>query len=280
METREFLPEISKLRRARAERGAAVGEIEVLDFQSCWSIFQASSSGWQPSQNTNRVIDFGLHGTFEVRDFLSEYQSKGAARVFVYLDPVPELSTARDELRKNGLKKGVEIQVLVRSLANINMVDFGSFDISVATESNWDDITQVLSFGGSQPPQWNEITWSSLQSDFATVLIARKSGVPAALGVLNCLGNFAYLSNGLTRPEYRNLGAQKSLIQARLELAREKGCEVAYSETYSFFAPSYDNLLKCGFQDAFGREIFRFEFEPKLQEQLEDTEYGHPEPSP
>lgn len=89
-------------------------------------------------------------------------------------------------------------------------------------------------------------------------LVAERDGRPvgaAALfvqGVPGADGDVGWLGIAATLREHRGLGAQRSLMQARLALATRLGCRVATTETGAPEPgqphPSYSNMLGCGFR--------------------------------
>jgi hypothetical protein len=82
--------------------------------------------------------------------------------------------------------------------------------------------------------------------------VARRAGQPVAAAALQVQGARAWLGVAATLPEQRRLGAQRSLMLARLAKATALGCTVATTETGAPEPgqphPSYSNMLGCGFQ--------------------------------
>jgi GNAT superfamily N-acetyltransferase len=60
-------------------------------------------------------------------------------------------------------------------------------------------------------------------------LMAYRAGKPAGVGMLYCLGNVAVLCAGATLPEHRRRGCHAALLEARIRLAAEHGCESIFS---------------------------------------------------
>ena len=73
-------------------------------------------------------------------------------------------------------------------------------------------------------------------------------------------GSFAWLGGGTTVPSFRNRGAQKALIQARLEEGAARGVSTFVVETEVPSAKkasiSNDNLAKMGFVHIYNRRNF------------------------
>jgi GNAT superfamily N-acetyltransferase len=89
----------------------------------------------------------------------------------------------------------------------------------------------------------NMTRWLGL--DGWTMLLARVDGIPAASGVLHVADRVAYLADAATRPQLRNRGAHTALLQHRLKLAEEAGCDVAWSAA-AFPSTSFRNMRRAG----------------------------------
>ncbi|HWF07899.1 MAG TPA: GNAT family N-acetyltransferase [Bryobacteraceae bacterium] len=65
------------------------------------------------------------------------------------------------------------------------------------------------------------------QCEGALSFFALLDGQPVATAVLRCDDGVAFMAGASTVPEARRLGAQRALFDARLQLARERGCDIA-----------------------------------------------------
>lgn len=279
MDIQTLLPRMSVLRRLRSRVIAAAGVQSVLEFESAWGLFEPNSTTWYPSQNANRIIDFGSLDTVITDDLLAPFESAGLPRVFLYLDPYPVVEQARAALKKAGFVKCIDLKVLARDLTGpIEERVWLGVETRIATHDDEADIEHILTYRGTQPAMWRDKVLGSLTEDGAAVHIATVDGEPAAVGVVNTVAGIAYLSNGTTIPELRGRGAQKALILSRLRAAKQVGSSAAFVETYCFLAASFNNLIKTGFVEFFQREIFRYEFDPSIRAALVDSDQGHPEP--
>ncbi|HEX4278239.1 MAG TPA: hypothetical protein VHZ74_22950 [Bryobacteraceae bacterium] len=77
-------------------------------------------------------------------------------------------------------------------------------------------------------------------------------GQPVATAVLHCAGNVAFLAGASTVPEARRLGAQRSLLDARLRVAVARGCDIAMMDAEPGSA-SQRNAEREGFRIAYTR---------------------------
>ncbi|WP_313199560.1 N-acetyltransferase [Rhizobium sp.] len=84
---------------------------------------------------------------------------------------------------------------------------------------------------------------------------------PIGTGAMFVSGEYAWLGGGTTRPEFRNRGVQKALIQARTECGVAQGVStfVVETEVPSIGKPgiSHENLRKMGFEQLYNRQNFR-----------------------
>jgi len=77
-------------------------------------------------------------------------------------------------------------------------------------------------------------------------------GKPIATAVLRCDEGVAFLAGASTIPEARRLGAQRALFDARLRMARERGCDIAMMGAEPGSA-SQRNAEREGFRLAYTR---------------------------
>ena len=87
--------------------------------------------------------------------------------------------------------------------------------------------------------------------------IAWAGDVPAASGVVLVDGEHAWFGVASTRPAFRGRGAQQALIAARIEHARAAGAMTLSVETAAPGeepGPSYRNVVRAGFTDAYVRQ--------------------------
>ena len=68
-----------------------------------------------------------------------------------------------------------------------------------------------------------------------------------SIGKVGLNNRDAYLFDDFTDFHFRGHGYQRQIIKFRLKEARDKGCERAWSNVYSFNHVSKKNYMKCGF---------------------------------
>lgn len=89
-------------------------------------------------------------------------------------------------------------------------------------------------------------------SDGLHPFFALLDGQPAATAVLRCHQGVALLAGASTMPQFRNQGAQRALLEARLQLARSQGCDLAMMCAAPGSA-SQRNAERQGFRIAYTR---------------------------
>ncbi len=88
-----------------------------------------------------------------------------------------------------------------------------------------------------------------------TLLVASFEGEPAAVAAMHVHNRTASLALASTLPEYRGRGLQAALIQSRLRLAVEKGCDLAAAQA-TYGSISHRNMERAGLRLAFTRAVW------------------------
>jgi GNAT superfamily N-acetyltransferase len=86
--------------------------------------------------------------------------------------------------------------------------------------------------------------------------LAEYEGQPIAAGAVGLYDGVALLAGACTIPEYRNRGAQRALLQARLRYGAERGCDLAMMVAAPGSA-SQRNAERQGFRIAYTRTKWR-----------------------
>jgi GNAT superfamily N-acetyltransferase len=87
--------------------------------------------------------------------------------------------------------------------------------------------------------------------------IAWDGDEPVASGALYADGEDAWVGVGATREEWRGRGAQSALLAARIEAGRRLRVRRFATETGEEQQPSYRNILRAGFHEAYQRPNWR-----------------------
>lgn len=143
-------------------------------------------------------------------------------------------------------------QLWVRPLAGL-VVSEGSTTVRVAEPREADLYSRVVSAGFMERDDWQAAEppfRSSLDVPDAWGFLVFVDGQPAGGGMLGIVEGVAMLSGDGVMPRFRGRGLQKALIQARLDLAQRRGCDVACASTAPGTA-SQRSYEACGFGAAY-----------------------------
>lgn len=88
----------------------------------------------------------------------------------------------------------------------------------------------------------------------ATAFVAFVNDRCAGVGMIDVEGSHASLWGAAVMPEYRRLGVQRTLLEARLRYAVECGASIALVETDSG-GPTHRNAARLGFTLAYSRAV-------------------------
>lgn len=210
----------------------------------------------------NRVIGIGLHGPAtdqHVEQLIRFYSEAGVPRFFVQLSPAAHPAHLERRLNERGFQHynnwvklyrdtspppSAHTDLTVRQIDESGALAFGTiaaqcFGLPEATRS-W--IGEVVG-----RPGWQHYLAFDRQQ-------------PVATGALFVSGDQAWLDFAATLPEYRGRGAQAALLARRIVDAAQLGCrwlvvETA-EETPQRGAPSFRNMLRFGFRQAYVRPNF------------------------
>lgn len=103
--------------------------------------------------------------------------------------------------------------------------------------------------------------WASIVGkDGWSCFFALDGDTPIGTGAMYSSGNRSWLGGGTVLPAFRNRGAQKALISARIDEGTARGTSIFVVEA-KLSSPdtanvSYDNLKKLGFQHVYSRSNF------------------------
>ncbi len=116
--------------------------------------------------------------------------------------------------------------------------------------------SQISARGWAEQPEWTEYllglgrVMASVEGSLS--FFADLDGVPVAAGVLRCHEGVALFGGACTVPEARNQGAQRALLEARMNVALSQGCDLAMMCAAPGSA-SQRNAERQGFRIAYTR---------------------------
>jgi GNAT superfamily N-acetyltransferase len=199
------------------------------------------------ARELNRIL--GLERLEQLDELSGLYRG---ARFWVSLDPDAGLD---DALRERGFEADYPWQKFVREPASLRW----ETDVRIAEAD--ERFGEVFLAGYGLP--------ASLAGWFAVLpgrpgwhcLSAYDGDEPVAAGALFVVDGIGWLGFGATLPQVRGRGAQSALLAARVTRAHELGVEVVVTETGAPRdgqpGPSYRNILRAGFREAYLRPNYR-----------------------
>lgn len=215
---------------------------------------------------TTQSFGFGLFAEPTEADLerLERFFTERGAPVFHEVSPLAGQATA-DLLGRRGYRPVEFTSVLYRPLASTPLAGDApepaadanpSIEVRPITPEDgptwvdvtvrgWSDFPEVLDYLGKLAPV-------AVDREDGVSLLALEHGVPIAAGALALHGGVALLAGAATVPEARRRGAQRALLQARLDLARRQGCDVAMMGAQPGSA-SQRNAERQGFRVAYTR---------------------------
>jgi GNAT superfamily N-acetyltransferase len=156
-------------------------------------------------------------------------------------------------------------------ISNVLYREIGGPDGEAKARGEGQSAIETHAIGAEESSLWAEISargWShdhpeleDFLREFGGVLTAREGsvcflasvdGVPGAAGSLAVHGGVALLAGAATAPELRRRGLQTALLRARLDWAREHGCDLAMMVTEAG-SNSQRNAERAGFGIAYTR---------------------------
>lgn len=122
--------------------------------------------------------------------------------------------------------------------------------------------SRISARGWGEHPEWTEMLLSSgrvmASCEGSLSLFAHLDGEPVANGVLWCHEGVALLGGACTAPEARQQGAQRALLEARMNMAASRGCDLVMMCAEPGSA-SQRNAERQGFRIAYTRIKWRLE---------------------
>jgi GNAT superfamily N-acetyltransferase len=112
-------------------------------------------------------------------------------------------------------------------------------------------------------PFWLDVFKTFFHMPGMLCFIAELEGVPVGGGLMLLREGVAALATTSIQPEFRNRGAQTALLEARLAVARQRGCDLAMVTTMPGTV-SQRNVERQGFRIAYTRCKFIRESESRV----------------
>lgn len=214
----------------------------------------------------NRNLGLGLKKSVKREDIvhiITAYRDAGVKRFFVQLNPVITDSDIPDLLRQSGfehynnwvkLYRDVRLIIDVRSDLRVEKIDYrqaDNFSRIVATCFDWDDDIQPWVASTVGRDGWHHY-------------MGYDGNTPVAVGAFFVHKDSAWVDFAATLKDYQGRGAQAILLQRRVDDIASLGCHHIIVETAQQTsqksAPSYRNMLRYGFTEAYVRPNYIYRF--------------------
>ena len=173
---------------------------------------------------------------------------------YVARSPAAEPPELEGWLRARGLGPGWGWMQFTRPGSEPPPETRGSVRIAtVADDASARAFGSIVRRGYGLPEAAEPFLAGAARADGWTAFLALDGDVPAGAAAVWVGDGAAYLGFAATLPEHRGKGAQATLLAARLDLARARGCEVVVTETGErrddLPSNSYRNILRAGFRE-------------------------------
>lgn len=214
-----------------------------------------------PGSPVGRAIGLGMYGPVnaEVIEQVEAFFAAHGASARVDVCPLADDSLWRGLSVRGYVLAGMK-QVLVMPMAAWRGRGAAGADsagrisvrpIQPGEEQTWVETVSRGFRGEGEPTEFDRsISRPSVGQEGATCFLALVDGEPAGGGVIEIRDGLALLRTTATILRFRGCGVQTELIAARLEFARQAGCELATVQTGPGTA-SQRNVERAGFRVAY-----------------------------
>ena len=215
----------------------------------------------------NRVLHFGIDNPVNEQDvdaILNFYRSNNVPRFFVNVSPAAAPGNAKDILTGMGLRHYNNWAQLFYKLPEKVKPIETNFEARPAAESDKETFAHIINSSFEWAGSAGELIAASIGMKNWIHFIIYEGDTPISAAALYTAGEIGSLVIGGTLEEHRGKGAQKVLINYRTRRAIDAGCKYLATETVEDTpekpSPSYRNMIKSGFELAYIRPNFIYEF--------------------
>ncbi|MBZ9793993.1 GNAT family N-acetyltransferase [Rhizobium sp. 3T7] len=213
-----------------------------------------------PAIGLNRVLGIVAR---EDLDTAYEWMSKKAGRRYLQMNAATAPQQTHDWIRKRGLvPQGNGWAKLRRTAPSTPLIHSGEVATRQVKVTEAEIFGSMMCAGFNFPANLTPLWSAIVGKDGWSCFFAELDGRPIATGAMYAADGFAWLGGGATVPEFRNRGAQKALITARLNQGASQGVQTFVVETAQPSADepniSHANLIVAGFEQIYTRINYRF----------------------
>lgn len=197
-------------------------------------------------------------GNAEFSD-LDEYALTKAETAWAQMGIAPSITfcpLGREEILPSLAERGYTarrfLNVYVRQVAALEPEIPGGVEVrEVESLEAWLRASEAT-WGFSHPVDGPLLAQVALQRPAARSFIAWADGKPVGVGAVGIREGLAFLNGAATALEYRGRGIQRALLETRLALAAQAGCDLA-TVMAAPGSPSARNIERAGFGLAYTR---------------------------
>ena len=209
-----------------------------------------------PVSYFNRVVGLGNEAVASEADLdrvTAGFSNAGVAEYWIQISPgarpaeLPAMLSARGfepPARRSWSK-------FLRSTSEPPAMPDG-VSVRVARAEDAPAVAHVATSGYGMPPTMAPWFTALVGRPHWQVWVAERDGIILATGSLFIVGKFGWLGVAATLAEHRGRGAQSSLLAARIQAARDAGCEMVTTETGDPIGEeknqSLTNIRRAGFE--------------------------------
>jgi GNAT superfamily N-acetyltransferase len=210
----------------------------------------------------NRIVGIGID-TPANRDQLTRLidiaRQRGTKRLFVQLAPSHRPDELASWIEAEG---GSKYNRWVRLLRNVSDAPHVKTDLDVRQLTSKDALRsgEIVAESFGMPMELSPWFASIVGQAGGTHIGAYDGDKLVGCAAIYVSGSVGWLGFAATLADYRGHGAQGALISRRIAYARENGCDSVVVETAEqtpdHSAPSYRNMLRFGFTEAYFRQNY------------------------
>lgn len=204
----------------------------------------------------NRVIGLGEHAPAsneQIGDLMDRYRSLDISSYWIHVGPYAQPSRLGRVLQGHGLKPYRRSWVKMMRPARRVTLPLSEVHVRRARVQDAHIVASIVGPAFDLPQHAAELFAQLIDRPRWVLYVAELRGEIIGTAGMYLDGDIAYLAFAATREQYRRLGAQRALMQARINHASDAGYSWIATETGFPLAadepsPSYHNMLWAGFR--------------------------------
>jgi GNAT superfamily N-acetyltransferase len=202
----------------------------------------------------NRIVGLGLAGPASEEQLDAAIALMGGLRYYVSVSPDAEPGTIGDWLEARGFEPSWGWMQFRRGVDDPPEATT-SLTVAEIGPERGAEFANLLRLAYGLPESLEEVTAAVPGRPGWHCWLALAGDEPAGAAALYVADGSSYLGLAGTAAEHRGEGAQSALLRARIERARELGCDAVFTETGEQVpgrpSASYRNIVRAGFEELY-----------------------------